>query len=96
MLLEVQTATLTPLMAGLPGVAQVLVAGEALPRFEVHASLMDLPAIFGTTLDTIPGAPYLSPDPALVELWRPRLAADGTLKVGLVWSGSPGPGVIRR
>jgi len=88
--LEVQNASLRPLLERLPGVAQLLVRGEEVPPFEVRASLMDLPQIFGTTLETIPPAPYLAADQGLKETWRRRLPGDGTFRVGLVWSGSPG------
>ena len=50
---------------------------------------MDLPGLFGTTLDSIPGAtPYLFADPADMKAWAARLAAfSGERRVGLVWSG---------
>ncbi|UFS72415.1 tetratricopeptide repeat protein [Geomonas sp. RF6] len=87
-ILEVQAASLLPLLEGLPGVAGVVAAGEPLPEFQARASLMDLPAIFGTTLETIPAAPYLAADEELKEIWRQRLPGGGTFRVGLVWKGS--------
>lgn len=58
--------------------------GQTLPPFDLHASLMSLPHIFRTTLDTIPGrTPYL-------EVGTPcpiRFPDDGRLRVGLVWAG---------
>jgi hypothetical protein len=46
---------------------------------------------FATTVETIPQKiPYIKPDPALVEIWRGKVAGNGKLKVGLVWAGSPG------
>jgi Flp pilus assembly protein TadD len=45
------------------------------PNCDIHASLMSLPAILGTTLATIPNrVPYLATDPVLVEHWRLELA----------------------
>lgn len=57
--------------------------------FDLHISLMDLPALFGTALETIPAdTPYISPDPQKVKRWQRRLD-DTSLKVGIVWAGSP-------
>jgi Flp pilus assembly protein TadD len=40
----------------------------------MQAPLLSLPAIFGTTLATIPArVPYLFPEPTMVEHWRPVL-----------------------
>ncbi|UCE47415.1 MAG: tetratricopeptide repeat protein, partial [Phycisphaerales bacterium] len=58
-------------------------------KFDLHISLMDLPAVFETTLKTIPAeVPYVHPDPEKVKIWRNRLGDDG-FKVGMVWAGSP-------
>jgi tetratricopeptide (TPR) repeat protein len=69
---------------GYPGIAK-------LPPVDAHCPLMSLPMIFGTTLDTIPSAPYLHIDPAKAEDWRERLdAVPGSgFKIGLVWAGNP-------
>jgi tetratricopeptide (TPR) repeat protein/glycosyltransferase involved in cell wall biosynthesis len=62
------------------------VSFEDLPEFDVHAPLMSLPRIVGTTLETIPtNVPYLAP-PAECSF---ALASDANLKVGIVWAGSP-------
>ncbi|MEA3225575.1 MAG: hypothetical protein U9Q07_06455, partial [Planctomycetota bacterium] len=70
---------------------------ERLPdaEYDAYTSLMDLPGIFGTTLDTIPaGVPYICADSAKVEYWRGRLSEPG-FKVGLVWGGRPtGPNEV--
>jgi hypothetical protein len=51
--------------------------------------LLSLPGVFRTTLDTVPAeVPYLFPSPELVEKWRPRLAAIGGFRIGIVWQGS--------
>src|SRR5439155_5594465 len=64
--------------------------GTELPHFDVQAPLLSLPAILGTTLETIPSqVPYLSADPALVERWRRELDALPGFKVGIVWQGNP-------
>jgi tetratricopeptide (TPR) repeat protein len=87
--LEVPRA-LVRLFSGLENVARIIPHGEALPPFDLHCPLFSLPRVFGTTLDTIPGAtPYLGTNPDRVALWRERLRELGGLRVGLVWSGNP-------
>jgi Flp pilus assembly protein TadD len=80
---------LLPLLAGFAGVDRWVPRGAALPPFDVHAPLMSLPGLLGTTLETIPAAiPYLFADPQLVERWRVELGANPAFKVGIVWKGS--------
>jgi tetratricopeptide (TPR) repeat protein len=77
------------LAASLPGVAELVAAGQALPRFDFVCPLLSLPRAFATTLETIPAdVPYLSPPPDAVAQWRARLAGPG-LKIGIAWAGSP-------
>jgi tetratricopeptide (TPR) repeat protein len=72
----------------LDGVETCIALGDAPPPFEVHAPLMSLPRIFGTTLETIPATiPYLAvPDGVAAD---PRIAAADGIKIGLAWAGSP-------
>ncbi|CAK0772482.1 putative Tetratricopeptide repeat protein [Azospirillaceae bacterium] len=61
------------------------------PEFDVQCTLMSLPAIFGTTLETIPaGIPYLRGDQTVSERWRQNLERDsfGKMRIGLVWAGN--------
>ena len=76
---------LLPLVEGLPGVDQWVVAGEELPAFDVHAPLLSLPGIFRTELSSIPEPVRLQADPARVEFWRSRLPERA---VGISWAGS--------
>ncbi len=47
------------------------------PDFQIHAPLLSLPAIFGTTLATLPAqVPYLTTEDSLVEHWRVRAGPD--------------------
>ncbi len=58
-------------------------------QFDLHTSLMDLPGIFATTLETIPSkVPYIYTDPAKMECCKEKFAKHG-FKVGIVWAGSP-------
>jgi tetratricopeptide (TPR) repeat protein len=91
LVVEVQRP-LVRLIAGLSGIAEIVVRGEALPPFAAHCPMMSLPRLFGTVLETIPAEiPYLAADPAAVARWRDRLAALPGLRVGLVWAGGVRP-----
>ena len=80
---------LAGLLAGLDGVDRVLAMGQPVPAglsFDLNAALSDLPALFGTTLATIPAEPAYLPPPA--DRRRPIQAPPGSrLKVGLAWIG---------
>jgi tetratricopeptide (TPR) repeat protein len=82
---------LKTLLQSLRGPSRVLARGEPLPGFEAQLPLMSLPAVFGTTLETVPwSGPYVQPDPQRVAAWRSRLAQRGArLNVGLAWAGRP-------
>jgi len=62
--------------------------GRPAVDFDYFIPLLSLPAIFNTTLDTIPNQiPYLSATPEDLERWRPRISPKG-LRIGLVWAGT--------
>lgn len=69
---------------------EVVVSGAALPVYDMHASLLDLPALFGTTIADVPAAvPYLAAPAERIEAWRGRLdAASARLRVGIAWAGN--------
>ena len=86
--LEVQPR-LHRLLVPLLGARRVLCRGEQPPECDWQCPLLSLPMAFSTELDTIPApGPYIHPDPALVEAWRPRVPGNG-LRIGLAWAGSP-------
>ena len=86
--------TLTAILSSCPGIDKIAAPGHELPKFDVLASLMSLPAILGTRLDTIPTElPYLFANATLVESWqrelgsisiqgRYRLAREPALQIG--------------
>jgi Tfp pilus assembly protein PilF len=77
---------LLPLLAHSDCADVLLTPGQAPPPFACYAPLLHLPAIFHTTLETIPAAvPYLTPG---VTTRLPATPA-GHLKVGLAWAGNP-------
>lgn len=78
------------LLEKVEGVSEIVSDEQTPPRFDVQCPLMSLPLAFGTTVSTIPATvPYLTAEAAIVERWRPRLAAAGKRKIGLVWAGRP-------
>ncbi|HWT65251.1 MAG TPA: tetratricopeptide repeat protein [Terracidiphilus sp.] len=71
------------------GQAVVIPLGAAPPPFDLECPLMSLPAIFATTVDTVPWAgAYLAADPALAAEKRACFSAQG-LRVGIAWAGNP-------
>jgi tetratricopeptide (TPR) repeat protein len=70
--------------------ADAIVTREHGPvEFDVRASLMSMPALLGTGIDSIPAAvPYLRPVPG-IAFDLPPAPAGTRLKLGLVWSGNP-------
>ncbi|HEY8750100.1 MAG TPA: tetratricopeptide repeat protein [Tepidisphaeraceae bacterium] len=78
------------LLKGVAGADTVVARGEQLPPFDTHVRLLSLPGIFETTPSSIPASiPYLHPEPAHVEKWRPVIAGPA-FKIGMVWQGRRG------
>jgi hypothetical protein len=75
------------LLGTIAGVSRVI-APEETALFDLHAPLLSLPRLLGTTRESIPATtPYLHPDRERTLAWRERLGpADGSMKVGLVWA----------
>jgi Flp pilus assembly protein TadD len=82
---------LARLIRGMPGISEFASFEGPLPAFDVHASFLSLPLLFGTEMSSIPArVPYLMPEADLMKQWERRFAAlrEG-LRVGLVWAGNP-------
>lgn len=81
---------LEPLVAPvLPANCRLLPQNSPLPAIDFHCSLMSLPALLGTTLETIPAhVPYVRAEPETVASWRKRMDP-GALNVGIAWAGNP-------
>lgn len=77
-------------LASCPGIDRLIPEGEEVPPFDVQTPLLSLPAIFQTTLATVPQhVPYLFPEADLVDRWRQKLEDCRGFKIGLVWQGNP-------
>ncbi|MFB3078009.1 MAG: glycosyltransferase family 9 protein, partial [Lysobacterales bacterium] len=80
------------LMGSVEGIDQLLATRpEKTPeeQFDLSTSIMDLPKLLKTDLDTLPHeVPYLTPDPEGAEQWGQRIEGPG-YKVGIVWAGAP-------
>jgi tetratricopeptide (TPR) repeat protein len=72
------------------GIENLFSVWTQVPAFDVHAPLLSMPGIFGTTLESIPAdVPYLHADPSLVERWRPAVEWFAGFRVGINWQGRP-------
>lgn len=79
------------LLRGFAGIDVLIEAKTTRPQidFDFYAPLLDMPQIFGTTLETIPAdVPYIYADPAKVQYWSAKLAGP-EFKVGVIWAGRP-------
>ena len=80
-------APLLNLFRGMPEIAQLIPQQTAPPAFDLHAPLLSLPYIFGTSLETVPAiVPYLAAPPPTDPIPGPP---GDFLKIGIVWSGNP-------
>lgn len=80
---------LAPLLRELAGCAGVVAIGEPEPRQDLTVSVMSLPLVFGTTLETIPAAvPYLRAPADRLAKWRERLGRRRKPRIGIAWWGS--------
>jgi len=60
------------------------------PPCDLYVSLMSLPHILKTEIDTIPlDIPYVFADEDLVQHWKQKLSGDHSFKIGICWQGNP-------
>ena len=58
--------------------------------YDLYVPLLSLPAIFGTTWQTVPNQiPYLFADNALMRQWAEKLRPQPGFKIGICWQGNP-------
>ena len=81
---------LGPILRSFSAIDRIVKSAEEASSFDVHASLLSLPWLLRTTLDTIPRqVPYLAAEEALVERWARVFRPLQAFKVGIAWQGSP-------
>ncbi|MEI9930244.1 MAG: glycosyltransferase family 9 protein [Rhizomicrobium sp.] len=79
------------LAATVDGATQIVEPSYTLPGFDYSVALPSLPAMFRTTLATVPNTvPYIHADPAKVAAWREKLGETGQKTVAIAWQGNPG------
>ena len=87
---------LSRLAKTVPGIDNIYIFGDKLPKFDFVTPMMSVPRIVGTTLDTIPwDGPYFSIEPERVDAWRQKIEGSSLnkgYKVGICWAGQSRPG----
>jgi len=79
------------LLRGFHDIDFLITEGDDIPPFDFHESLLSLPRILQTSLDSIPATvPYLFADESLVNQWREKLAGIAGFRVGINWQGRGG------
>ena len=78
---------LCSLFGGIPSVDRVIADYARIPAHDFHGSMMSLPLLLGTTIDTIPG-PCLRADGRRVEAWAQRMGPRRRPRIGIAWAGN--------
>jgi tetratricopeptide (TPR) repeat protein len=82
-------ASMHPILSCCKGIDRFVVQDPRMPDFDVHAPLMSLPGIMGTTVANVPAAvPYIFAHPEGVEHWQKLLQSTGGFRIGVCWQGS--------
>ncbi|MCH7710974.1 MAG: tetratricopeptide repeat protein [Proteobacteria bacterium] len=81
-------APLMKIAESAPGIDRLTARGDAPVPFDIEIPLISLPAVLGTTAETVPAdIPYLAADAALSAAWKERLG--GGFNIGIAWQGNP-------
>jgi hypothetical protein len=76
-------------LSTIEGIEKIYVKGaEPIPTYDYHCSILSLPHIFRTTIDSIPNSvPYLSVDSQKHLAWQAKLGPKTKPRIGIVWAG---------
>jgi tetratricopeptide (TPR) repeat protein len=77
------------LFDGMPGIAQLVPAGDDLPPFDFQCPLMSAPFALRNHKYAVSPTPYLFVAPRKADPCDGRLDIAGRMNVGLVWAGDP-------
>jgi tetratricopeptide (TPR) repeat protein len=81
---------LLAVLSGCSGVDLLVNDAQQIPDFDLHAPLMSVPGIAGTTSASIPAdVPYIFADAERTAFWKDQLSSSDGLKVGIAWQGNP-------
>lgn len=81
---------LYPLFKDIEFIDHLVEENAELPMFDTFTSLLSLPYLTGTELETIPDTtPYLCAPQEKVKQWQKKITK-GNLKIGIVWAGAAG------
>ena len=80
---------LAELLSTIEGIEKIYVKGaEPIPTYDYHCSILSLPHIFRTTIDSIPNSvSYLSGDSQKRLAWQAKLGPKTKPRIGIVWAG---------
>jgi tetratricopeptide (TPR) repeat protein len=79
------------ILALCPYIDTLVTFKDPLPAFDYHISLLSLPLVFNTRVDTIPNRiPYLYADEELIKEWNKKLVNTNSdkCKIGICWQGN--------
>ena len=69
---------------------EIIKPNDPIPEFDYHTSLLDLPRLLNTSLETIPSyKSYLRAPSDLTNIWADRLGPRTAFRLGIVWAGNP-------
>ncbi|MGH7176382.1 MAG: tetratricopeptide repeat protein [Tepidisphaeraceae bacterium] len=76
---------LAPLLKTVEGVSEIVISGQPLPAFDLHAPLLSLPRLLR---ESPPAPPYVSVDHVRAPSWQERLHDVSRPRIGVAWCGS--------
>ncbi len=82
-------------LRGFDCVDKVVSEKENTGDYDAKISIADLPGVLGFSRDRLPGAVAYLPSPEFDPNKWPFAAGDGTLRIGIVWTGNKAPDPLR-
>jgi ADP-heptose:LPS heptosyltransferase len=81
---------LASIFSRIPGVSRIITLSEVPTTYHDYwIPGFSASWLFGHEFDTLPNQPYLSANPASVEIWKSMLGQRNKPRIGIRWSGSP-------